>query len=356
MQFLQNLQMPVGAFRYTKNMGETAKTAQTNFIARIREVIPPNHSLVDELADVLNISNDSAYRRIRGETSLTIDEVNTLCSHYKLAFDVSGNTLNSSVTFNYHHLENNVSKFETYLTNIRDDLKRIKSAEKKELIFAAEDVPVFHHFRHPLLSAFKLFYWNKSILNTPELEGKKFDPAFVPPSLPPIVREIYALYIEVPSVEIWSDDTMNSTFKQIEYYVDSGLFTSKEQALAVCQDVETMITDIQKQAEHSCKFMGENPAPGQENNYTLYNSELMIGNNCILITMGSSKAVYLSHNTFNSMVTINPSFCEETERWLKNLSKKSTPISGVSEKQRYRFFRHFFDKLDRLRAHIEKTL
>lgn len=356
MHFLQNLQPPIGAIRHTKTMAESAKTAQTNFIARIREVIPPSHSLVDELADVLNISNDSAYRRIRGETSLTIDDVSKLCTHYKLAFDVFGSNMGGSVTFNYHHLENDVSKFETYLRNIRDDLKKIKHVEKKELIFAAEDVPVFHHFRHPLLSAFKLFYWNKSILNTPELEGKKFDPSFVPPALPELVREIYSLYVEIPSVEIWSADTMNSTFKQIEYYVESGLFTSKEQALAVCKDVETMITDIQKQAENSCKFIGENPPPGHENNYTLYNSELMIGNNCILVTMGGSKAVYLSHNTFNSMVTINPSFCEETERWLKNLSKKSIPISGVSEKQRYRFFRHFFDKVDQLREHIEKTL
>jgi hypothetical protein len=40
----------------------------------------------------------------------------------------------------------------------------------------------------------------------------------------------------------------------------------------------------------------------------------------------------------NSLATANPQFCEETEHWLKNLEKKSTLISGVSEKLRYKFF------------------
>lgn len=337
-------------------MADNSKTAQVNFISRIREVIPPSHSLVDELADTLGISNDSAYRRIRGETSLTIDEVSKLCTRYKLSFDVFGDNLGGTVTFNYHHLENDVVRFETYLRNIRDDLKKIRATEKKELIFAAEDVPIFHHFSFPLLSAFKLFYWNKSILNAPSLEGKKFDPALIPQELIALGDEIYSLYQNVPSVEIWTDDTLNSTLKQIEYYMESGLFLDKAQALSVCDQVAAMVAGIQRQAEHSVKFSGENPPPGLEPNYTLYNSELMVGNNCILVTMGSTKAVYLSHNTFNSMVTINPAFCEETERWLRNLSKKSIPISGVSEKQRYRFFKILFDKVDAVRKKVEKEM
>ncbi|TND08527.1 MAG: Uncharacterized protein FD123_2323 [Bacteroidetes bacterium] len=336
-------------------MAESSKTAQISFITRIREVIPPSHSLVDELADTLGISNDSAYRRIRGETSLTIDEVSRLCTRYKLTFDVFGNSMADRVTFNYHHLENDIARFETYLKNIRDDLKKITVTEKKEMIFAAEDVPVFHHFSYPLLSAFKIFYWNKSILNAPSLEGKKFDPALIPGDLCQLAKEIYTLYMDVPAVEIWTDDTLNSTLKQIEYYMESGLFETREQAIAVCDEVEAMIRTIERQAEHSIKFTGENPPPGRETNYTLYNSELMIGNNCVLVTIGSSKAVYLSHNTFNSMVTINPSFCEETERWLRNLSKKSIPISGVSEKQRYRFFKILYDKIDAVKKKVETT-
>jgi hypothetical protein len=52
------------------------------------------------------------------------------------------------------------------------------------------------------------------------------------------------------------------------------------------------------------------------------------------------------------MVTTNTGFCDETENWLKNLIRKSIPISGVSEKQRFRFFKMMNDKLARLQERI----
>ncbi|MGZ3951847.1 MAG: helix-turn-helix domain-containing protein, partial [Flavisolibacter sp.] len=43
----------------------------------------PHISLADELCDLLEISYDSAYRRIRGEKPLTLLELKALCEKYK---------------------------------------------------------------------------------------------------------------------------------------------------------------------------------------------------------------------------------------------------------------------------------
>ena len=40
--------------------------AQQVFFNHIKGMLPPHISFVDEIAEELNISNDSAYRRIRG--------------------------------------------------------------------------------------------------------------------------------------------------------------------------------------------------------------------------------------------------------------------------------------------------
>ncbi|MGL4596333.1 MAG: hypothetical protein ACRCYO_02320 [Bacteroidia bacterium] len=340
---------------YDFTMPTTQRTAQQVFIQRIKDIIPTNHSLVDELADILAVSTDSAYRRIRGETALSIDEVSILCSHYRISFDTESSKNGNGVTFSYHPLSSDEKNFAVYLNNIARDMQRIRSAGQREIIFAAEDIPIFHHFKYPLLSGFKLFYWSRSILNAPGLEGKKFDPKMVDPELCALVESVYDLYLEIPSIEIWSEDTLNSTLKQIEYYWESGFFNNQEEALAVLADVESMVNDISRQAEHGCKFRGEVPTSKTDNNYTLYNSELMIGNNCILVTIGGSKVTYLSHNTFNSMATTSPGFCDETERWLRNLIRKSIPISGVSEKQRFRFFRNKLDKITKLRELISSA-
>jgi hypothetical protein len=335
-------------------MSANERTVQSEFLQRLKQSIPANHSLVDELADLLEVSTDSAYRRIRGETALTIDEVSRICSHYRLPFDYAGvqSGKGNSVTFSYNHLSEKPESFEIYLNNILADMRRIKSTENKEIIFAAEDVPIFHHFSFPRLTSFKLFYWSRSILNSTALEGKQFDPHAVPEKLIEIVKEIYDLYLHVPSIEIWSEDTLNSTLKQVEYYWESGLFKNKEDMLDVLSDISQMIKRIEWQATHSTKFRGEVPGASSIQNYTLYNSELMIGNNCILVKSGESRNTYISHNTFNAMVTTNSNFCDETENWLRNLIKKSIPISGVSEKQRFRFFKMMNDKIAKIQDKI----
>lgn len=335
-------------------MASQNNPAQTQFIQKLKESIPANHSLVEEMADLLQISTDSAYRRIRGETSLSIDEVTRLCSHYRIPFDFTGadGDAGSSVTFTYNHLSDDIRNFEEYLGKLSGHMKQIKAAEPKEIIWAAEDVPIFHHFRFPALTAFKLFYWSKSILNVPEFDNKKFGKGLVPDKPMERVQEIYDLYNSIPSIEIWSEDTINSTLKQVEYYAGSGLFENTKAAMEIIDDIEAMINSIEKQAAHSLKFSGDAPVAGSNVSFQLYFSDLMIGNNTITTRAGNSRVTYISLNTFNSMATTSAGFNDETDRWIRNIIRKSNLISGVSEKQRFRFFKMMRDKIARLRERI----
>ncbi len=331
------------------------ESAQTILMQRLKDALPANISLVDELADLLKVSNDSAYRRMRGETALSIEDIAAICKHFKLSFDSFLNSNdNGLVTFSYHQLSSHVNSYKEYLTNINNDLGKIMKFDNKEIIYAAEDVPVFHHFYFPELTAFKIFYWNKSILNSKGFEDNKFDINFVNDELVGIAMEIWDKYSKIPSIEIWSDDTVNSTVKQIEFYWDSGIFSKKEDALLVCDQLSQMLDRIKKQAELNVKLDRTNKPAASENNYTLYHSDVMIGNNCILVNMGETRATYISYHTFNVMLTTNANYSNETDLWLKNLIRKSSLISGVAEKQRYQYFKRTEEVMKRLRDKIEK--
>ena len=54
---------------------------QSSFLEKVRSKLPPTISFADELAELLDISRDSAYRRIRGETILSLDEVRDFINH-----------------------------------------------------------------------------------------------------------------------------------------------------------------------------------------------------------------------------------------------------------------------------------
>jgi hypothetical protein len=332
------------------------ETAQTLFMQRIKSSLPSNISLVDELADLLGVSNDSAYRRIRGETQLSIEELSAMCKHFKVSFDsFINNTNDNVVSFTHHQLSSHVSTFREYLQGIKDDLDQVlKYPENdRQIIFAAEDIPVFQNFAHPDLAAFKIFYWNKSILNAKGFEDKKYEKTHIDQDLLDTAAGIYERYSRVSSIVIWSDDTVNSTIKQIEFYWDAGAFKSKEDALKVCDDVNLMFARINKQAELNVKLGLDNKPATSEDNYALYHSDVMIGNNCVLSNTGGIKGAYISYHTFNVMLTRNENFCNETDLWLKNLIRKSNLISGVAEKQRYRYFKRIDETLKKLVAKIE---
>ena len=343
---------------YRKTLNKMAKkiieSAQTRLMQRLKDAIPNNISLVDELADLLEVSNDSAYRRIRGETALSIEEIALICTKFKISFDAFINSNEAgNVSFKCNPMSSQKDGFKDYFNSIKTDFEAVSKFENKEIIYAAEDIPVFHHFTFPELTAFKIFYWNKSIINAKEFEDKKYDSSLIDEELKEIGCSILEAYSKVPSIEIWSDDTANSTIKQIEFYWESGIFKSKADALLICSQVSEMVERIKKQAELNCKLDKNGNPTNIENSYSLYHSDVMIGNNCVLLSVGEMKATYISYHTFNTLLTSHHNFCEETDQWLKNLIKKSNLISGVAEKQRYRYFKKIEDLMKKLIDKIE---
>jgi hypothetical protein len=284
---------------------------QARLFERISKTLPSSISLVDELSEVLNISNDSIYRRLKGETALSIHEIELLCNMYMISFDSLCKYAGNTVTFDFNPMVDQVN-YKNYLLSIMNDLEIVQKSQKGKIIYAGEDIPLFHNFGFPTLAKFKLFYWMKSIMNIESLQGKRYDPQLVDQEILSIGKELYDLYAQIPSIEIWTEVTPISLFKQIEFFWESGIFQSKEDALAICDDAREEFLLLEKEAEIGCKF--------------------------------DSKRNLV--NTFNKLTTRNKFFCEEIDKWLKNLIRKSNLISGISEKQRYRFFKRLNEALN----------
>src|SRR5688572_16335351 len=198
-----------------------SKIIQLQFLQMVKDSLPANCSLHKELSELLNLSTDSIYRRLRGETALGLDEAIKICKTYQIPLDSFIQPDEHFIPFRFKKLGNEEQSLYEFLSGIVKDLKQIASAEQKEIVFAAEDIPIFHYFNFPELAAFKMFYWNRSILNVPSLEGKKFSPSLIAKEMIDLGKQILDLYTIIPSIEIWTEDTANSMFKQIEFYWES---------------------------------------------------------------------------------------------------------------------------------------
>ncbi len=319
---------------------------QEKFVSKLKSIVASNLNLAEELADLLNISNDSVYRRLRGQSAFTIDEVGKISEKYDLPMESIFSTSKEHVSFNFNPLYAQTNNFFTYMRWYADYLTSLAGVPGTRIIYAADDVPVLRHFNFPNLAAFKAFYWSKAVLNINYLPNDKFKLNAIPPELVELNKKTALAYAKLDCTEIWTNETITSTLKQVQYYWECNFFESNADVLLIINEIRQMIHQMNKECEDN-----ENENRQRIGHFMLYNSDVMIGNNCVLVEPGNpqhSKRVFLGYNTFNTLSTTDNAFIDETSAWMNNLLKKSILLTGSGEKQRSIFFRKMLEKLNGL--------
>ena len=310
---------------------------QPLFLEQVKSKLPAHVSFPDELAEILNISRDSAYRRIRGETILSLDEVRTICQHYRLSLDSLLAPTNDSISFNHRAINASTFTFGDWIVSVLKNLEMIVQFPQRELIYCAKDVPMFHYFLFPELAAFKMYFWMKVYHRYEKYQGVKFDMKIIPAEYMATGERITNLYAAIPSTEIWSDEVASITTRQISYSQESGHIT-----LAQAQSLNECCANLFEKLK---KFAADGSKNGKDNNYFLYKNDILIADTTILFKMGDKRVTYLTYNTMNILTTSEESFCKITEEYLKNLVNKSVLISKTGERERSKFFNSIDDKI-----------
>lgn len=323
---------------------------QLAFFQHLKENLPPHLSLVDEVADHLSISNDSAYRRIRGEKPMSFDEIATLCGHYKLSLDQFLHLQTDNFIFSGRLNNHSPEAFEEYLENLLQNFQLVNSFSQKHMYILLKDMPHFIHFHIPELAAFKFFLWMKSILHFDSMKAMKFslnDEMYE--KYYAIGKKVIALYNRIPITEIWNIENINSTIRQFNFYAEAGAFKNKSDLKILYQKLEELVNHIERQAELGCKFsIGKEP-DANSGEYRLFVNELILGDNTYLAELDQHRITFLNHSVLYFVATRDERFNRAIHENIQNLIKKSTMISTVGEKDRSRFF-------DQLRERIHERL
>ncbi|MCX6303696.1 MAG: helix-turn-helix domain-containing protein [Bacteroidetes bacterium] len=326
---------------------------QETLFQSIKSKLAPNISFVHELSEILEISYDSAYRRLRGEKELSLEELKTICVHYRISADALFNLKTSHVIFNSLAIGEDGFDIENWLQSLLVAIKQIHAAKEHEIIYAAKDIPVFYYFEFPEIAAFKIYFWNKALIPRSGYENIKLT-LEAPASLYETGRQLLCHYVKIPTTEIWSEETISSILRQIEYCFVSGFFTRIDDVFRLCDVLESWLDHVQRQAECSSQLMVGSTCEGLENSYKLFHNEVLVTDNTILVKTDGQMTSYNTYNVINQLITANPVFCTQVENSLRNLMQKSTMISGTSAKERYRFFNILHEKVKTLRTHIER--
>jgi plasmid maintenance system antidote protein VapI len=324
-----------------------ASQLQQELFQVIKKNIPANVSATDEIARVLDVSVDSVYRRMRGEKTISLEELYKLSSHYKISLDQLMDLQTGAFQFRGNFLNNKTFRYEDYLNGMIRDLSYMNSFKNKEIYNLCKDVPIFNHFLFREIAAFKYFFWMKTLFNFPEFEHRRFSFDAYPDELNILGEKVLDLYKQVPFTELWNVENINIAIRQIEFYRESHMFEYDTDVLRLYEAWEKVIDHIEKQAERGYKFAYGDPDMKPISSYRVYFNEVILGDNSLIVLLEDSKICFTVHTVINYMSTRDVSFCENMYDYIQGLMKRSTLISKVSEKERSKFFRILRERIGR---------
>ena len=316
-----------------------AQLSQEFLFERIRELVPASHSLVDTVAEILHVSNDSAYRRIRGETPLVLDEAGILCAHFNLSLDQLLQVNSRSILFEHSRLDVQHNDYDQFLKGLLARLKQANGLSNPEMFYCSKDLPVFHNFYFRPVFAFRYFFWMRTLIQHPEFVNRKFTMDCLPASTESISKELGMEYCKLPSVEILNTECINSMISQLEFCKDAGYFNNIADLVRIYDALEATILHLKDQVEYGSKFLpGEQNPAVKKKNFRFYFNRVLLGDNTVMIKADEGRNVFLNYEALSFLSTADRNFCNGCQENMEHLMKKGSIISATSEKQRNIFF------------------
>ena len=322
----------------------------------IKSKLPPHLSLVDEIADLLCISNDSVYRRIRGEKMISLEELSKIAAHFKLSVDQLLNlTTSDAKVFSGNYIIPETFSFEMYLKKMLDVLTYLNSFKSKEVIYFCKDIVVFYYFAYPELAAFKNFAWMKTLLQFPTLAHEPFHADVFPKHVLDLGAKIVKQYTLIPGSEIMNVTNIHTTLYQIEYYKTARMFRSEEELKIIYEQLHSMVNHIEEQAENGVKFMPGEKITSQAPQYNLYVNDFVTGDNSNLAIVEGKRITYLIHSHLNYLTTTDEAHTSYQYNFLKNVMQKSILLSNSGERLRSGFFYLIHEEIEKSKNNQMKS-
>lgn len=317
----------------------------------IAERYPSKVAMVDDLVRVLDFSKDAAYRRIRKDSALTPEELQQLALYYKISIDrlIFGQTNN--VLFSFNAFNTIVNDFDDYFDGILESMYPLKSVPEVQIQYSSSEIPLFYYCFFPELISFKLYVWGRAIWDISHTRDAPFEYGLIPPSALEKANECLQLYMQLPTLQMWSMNIFDNTLNQIEYHLNSGRFRNKEDALILLDKLEILCDHMRSMAIHGYKRMvhsSHNQAPLE-----IFHNEMIYTNNSILVLSPYFKGVFTTFGNPNYLVSVDERVITYTTKWFASVLEKSTSLSHGNERSRDWFFDHLQMKVHDVRERLK---
>ena len=282
------------------------------------------------LMDLLSLSRESVYRRIRNEIPFTFEEVVNISLKLGLSLDeIAGQEQKNRAFFDLP-VPKSSAPLDVYseIVDVAAEIyKKMHNSKESEMFFTANQLPFPYYMLFENLSK---FYYYKWIHKTQEVPLNFYLSEFSTPTQISAVHKKYKYAASKVNqiTAILGPSFILSTVKEIMYFYRRRLIT-KDELLLLQEDLYKVISKLENDTR---KGVDENGVKTD-----LYCSTLNITSNSIWFKSDNEEGTQFW--TYTDPITIyNAEVSKRHKMWIDSLLKYSTLISQSNEIQRSDFF------------------
>ncbi len=328
---------------------------QQYLFKELKKRIPKHSSIELELRRILDKDLIEVLDIINFQKELSLNDAKKICDEYGIYLDQIMSFEAKVIPFRFNAIDYNLHSLQEYFHAILAELRKVNNWGPRQLIYAANDIPVFSLFQFPDLAAFKLYFWAKAYYNLPSFKNRQFSIYEIDKINLLLGEQAWRQYLKMPSIEIWSSEIVSHVLKQIFHAFKHNYFKNNEEAIHICEQVKLLLDHIEQQAETGRKHHPNNYPPIKEN-YQLFFNEVAITHNTLHFSSEDTDVTFILQNALNYLVTDNMAFCLKSRAWLENLMSNSTQISAQNDLLRKNFFNQLRDNVEFVQLEILKEI
>ncbi len=320
----------------------------------IIEKVGKKSAATELIAKKLEISKDATYRRLRGETFLTPQEIAILAEAFDISLDTIVNPSSKKIGFEFNQFSDTIIGFDGFIDGVLNRVKLLAADKSTELFYATHEIPLLQYFFFPELLKFKLYVWGQIVWESYFLKNNKFSFDLIPHPFLAKIEQTCNYYCQIPSTEFWSTSLFENTLNQIYHYYKSGDFEREEDAFFLIDQCLQLSKHMRNMAKEGQKFVpGESVSKDTSSLFNLYNNEVVFSNIVILAKTDHKKYTFSTYCNPNFLQTSDEKFCSYTYDWFQLLMEKSLSITRHGQKERQRFFNICDQKIKKTKKLLE---
>jgi len=300
--------------------------------------IPKNKKPVTYFVNVLNISRESAYRRIRGDIPFTVEELIKLATCLDFSIDtIYEQEKQNQGFFDISKAEKNITDFFLIMLMKYSELhEKISNSKESGVTMAFNTLPPPFYTDFSNLFKFEYYKWIHQDMDT--YQRKLFSEIVLSDAVITFQRTMKGNVLHGNDVILILDaNIFLNLIKEIQCFYQRRLLTGEE-LLTLKNDVLHLINQYERIAQSGKYGLSK---------VQLYLSSLYVNSNTVCYNHDNIVEPIFWIFTINQVIIQNAGFISLQSKWLNSLRRQSVLITQSNEIMQAEFFSQQREYIDR---------